>query len=108
MHNFLNPGHLSPDQGWAFKQLPKRIGSPLEAGCDDFIPGWGVYFEDGWNYKKICLLIMLATLINSLVFGIDWCIFKLDVQAAFGITSYWIAAALMGLGFLALRSTDKL
>lgn len=108
MHHFLNPDHLLPAQKWIFKQLPKRMDSPLKAGCDEFIPGWGIYFEDGWNYKKIYLLIMLATLISSLIFGICWSIFKLDVQAAFGITSCWISAAAMGLGFLALRSTNKL
>jgi hypothetical protein len=108
MHYFLNPDHLSPDQVRVYRQLPKRMHGPLKPGCDNFLPGWGVYFEDGWNFKTIYLLITLATLISSLIFGICWSILKLDVQAAFGITSYWIAAVALGLGFLALRSTDKL
>lgn len=108
MHYFLNPDHLSPDQAWAYKQLPKRMNGALRPGPDSFMPGWGIYFEDGWSFKTIYLLTSLGTIISSLIFGICWSIFKLDVQAAFGITAYWVAAASVGLGFLALRSTDKL
>lgn len=108
MHYFLNPSHLSPDQAWAYTQLPKRMDDTLQPGLNSFLPGWGIYFEDGWNLKAIYFLVSLATIISSLIFGICRSIFKLDVQGAFGITSYWVATVVMGLGFVALRSTDKL
>ena len=84
------------------------MNEPLHAEVNDFLPGWGIYFEDGWNFKTIYLLVSMATIIGSLIFGICWSVWKMDVAAAFGITSYWVAIVAMCLGFLALRSTDKL
>lgn len=108
MHYFLHPEDLSPDQAWAFTQLPKRMNDALQPGTNSFLPGWGIYFEEGWHFKTIYLLVSLATVIGSLIFGVCWSVFKLDVQAAFGITSYWVAVVGMGIGFLALRSTNKI
>ena len=108
MHYFLNPDHLSPEQAWTFAQVPKRMRTGLQPGTDAFVPGWGIYFEDGWHFKTIYLLVSLATFISSLIFGVCWSVFKLDVQAAFGITSYWVTIVAMGMGFLALRSTHML
>ncbi|KAK3319087.1 hypothetical protein B0H66DRAFT_623462 [Apodospora peruviana] len=108
MHYFLHPEDLSPDQAWAFTQLPKRMDSTLQPGTESFVPGWGIYFEDGWHFKTIYLLVSLATVVGSLIFGVCWGVLKLDVQGAFGITGYWVAVVGMGLGFLTLRSTDKL
>jgi hypothetical protein len=108
MHYFLNPDHLSGNQNWVYKQLPKRMNDTLQSGPSNFLPGWGIYFEDGWNLKALYLLVSIATIIGSLIFGTCWSILRLDVQGAFGLTSYWVASVALGLGFLALRSTDKL
>jgi hypothetical protein len=108
MHYFLNPDHLSSAQAWTFTQVPKRMHTGLQPGTDAFVPGWGIYFEDGWHFKTIYLLVSLATFISSLIFGVCWSVFKLDVQAAFGITSYWVTVVAMSMGFLALRSTHML
>ncbi|KAJ9137710.1 hypothetical protein NKR23_g8969 [Pleurostoma richardsiae] len=108
MHYFLNPDHVSPDQTWVYQQLPKRMNGPLLPEHDAFLPGWGIYFEDDWNWMTIYFLILLAIIVGSLILGVCWSMVKLDVQDVFGFIYYWVVVVTMGLGFLALRSIDKL
>jgi hypothetical protein len=102
MHLYSSPGCIDPSQLWVYNQFPKRTRGRLTARPEAPAEGWGVHFREGWNWPKIWAVV-LTFFGASLIFGVLYAVLKRDAQSAFGIASYWIAAATILLGYLTTR-----
>ncbi|KAM7218610.1 hypothetical protein V8F06_005929, partial [Rhypophila decipiens] len=105
-HHFNHPECVRPTQRFIYNQLPKRACGQLSASNDQIEFGWGVYFEEGWHWKSIYLVIVLLLASGSLVFGVTWSLTKGDVQGGFAISSVWMTIGSLLLGYIAVRSVS--
>jgi hypothetical protein len=101
-HYFLSPQCVEVSQGTIIAQLPKRI-CHLRASNNHEEIGWGIYFEEGWNWRTIYVLVVVLTLF-SLVFGIVWSITKGDIQGAFTISSFCVTLGSLLLGYIVVKT----
>ncbi|KAH7076750.1 hypothetical protein BKA63DRAFT_602499 [Paraphoma chrysanthemicola] len=92
MHWLKSPECVHEDETLVFDQLPKRICGKLEGKVRHPADGWGLHFEEGQDYGILAGMLLIA-LMASLLFAIFWSYFKDDVQGAFGVASYIVAAA---------------
>lgn len=70
MHIFASPECISPQQTWIYDQFPKRTCGQLMGRPDEPTFGWGVHFQEGWNWDKIWLVVFVLFVFGSLLFGI--------------------------------------
>jgi hypothetical protein len=104
MHLFFAPECIDPSQVWVFNQMPKRTSSRLIAQPDAPAEGWGLYFQEGWNWAKITTFVLTLFVGGSLIFGLLYAVLKKDLQTAFTIATYWFTAAGVLLGYVAAKS----
>ncbi|KAF2175152.1 hypothetical protein K469DRAFT_680377 [Zopfia rhizophila CBS 207.26] len=104
MHLFSSPGCINSSQVWVYNQFPKRMCGRLMGQPDEPAEGWGVHFQEGWDWPKIWAVILILFLGGSTLFGVLYAALNKDVQSAFGIASYWITTATILLGYLATRN----
>ncbi|KAF1954400.1 hypothetical protein CC80DRAFT_126083 [Byssothecium circinans] len=103
-HLYSSPDCINPSQVWVYNQVPKRTRSMLIARPEAAAEGWGVHFEEGWHWPRIWAVITTFFVGGSLLFGVRYAVLSKDAQSAFGIASYWIAAATILVGSLATRN----
>jgi hypothetical protein len=103
VHLFKNTSCITQDESDVFDQLPKRREALRIRGHE---PGWGLYFEQGWDYGKIQSLYTLFVLVGSIVFAIAWAVLKRDVQTAFTIVACWVAAGASLLMFTMMSNSS--
>jgi hypothetical protein len=65
----------------------------------------GLYFEQGWDNGKIRVLYTLY-LVESVMFAIAWAVLGHDVQTAFTVVAYWVAAGASLLIFTAMPNSS--
>ncbi|KAF6830247.1 hypothetical protein CMUS01_07828 [Colletotrichum musicola] len=70
LHYFEHPEHLRPGQKLLIRYVPLKMGARLAAGEDEMKAGWGLYFEEGWHLKTICVVLSVLMVVTSMVFGI--------------------------------------
>lgn len=104
MHLYSSPECIDASQVWVYNQIPKRTRGVLVPRADAPAEGWGLHFEQGWHWPKIWTIIAILFLGGSLLFGVLYATLKKDAQSAFGIASYWIAAATILVGYLATKN----
>jgi len=103
MHYFAHPECLKDKkQAWILAQFPKKLRGELVERSDGPVPGWGIHFEEGWNWYRI-KVILFAYVAGSLVFGVSWTVRRDDMQGAFGVAGYLASTATVFLGYIALR-----
>jgi len=89
MHLFHNP-ECADDEALCLSKFPKKLKEKLK--CNGGInPGWGLQFVEGWNVRKIVLLVVVCFGFGSLLVGVLWAVFKHSVQDAFSIAAYMLA-----------------
>jgi len=69
------------------------------------VEGWGIYYQEGWDGDIIKLVIFMMFLIGSLLFGVLWSCFKMDVQGAFGVSAYVITAGAIFIQLVAMKAS---
>lgn len=104
MHYYSNPSCLSPFQDQILKQFPKRISGKLIGRVHEPIEERGVYYQEGWNWRLIGLVILICFLVGSLVFGVSWWVAKEDIQGGFGAASWWVSVDALVLAFIAVQT----
>ncbi|KAH7125294.1 hypothetical protein B0J11DRAFT_301482 [Dendryphion nanum] len=104
MHLYSSPSCVNPLQVAVYNQIPKRTCGQLMVRPENVSEGWGLHFREGWHLVKIWALICSLFVGGSLIFGVLYSVLKKDVQSAFGIASYLVTTATVGLGYLAIRS----
>lgn len=100
MDCFTDPNSIHLDAALIWKQLPKRTCGELAPQPFELLEGWGIYFEEGWNWFKIWCILATSFFPPSLLFGLLWAILKKDVQGAFGVASWWMTGATILVGIV--------
>ncbi|KAK2768441.1 hypothetical protein FQN54_000296 [Arachnomyces sp. PD_36] len=77
-HYLKNPSHVKERHVWILNQLPKKLKGELEEKLDDDVTGWGIHVEEGPNWGKVWLALMVVFISGSALFGILWSVFKQD------------------------------
>lgn len=95
MHLFKHPEDYE-GESLTYERAPKRR-ERLDAGM-----GWGINLVEGFQAQRVWTVIMLGFGVGSAVFAILWTIKQGDVQGAFGVAS-WIVT-LAGLGVAGLQA----
>jgi hypothetical protein len=99
----MDPDHIGDAQTLVFDQLPKLVCGELRTKANQKIEGWGIYFEDGWDFSKLTSILLIVLLVGSLLFGVLWSVLEHDLQGAFGISAYMVTAAGVVVAWLATR-----
>lgn len=104
-HYFKNPQCVNDKQTSIFSQLPKRVQGNLRAWPSQDVTGWGLYVQEGWQFQKLYLIIVILAVSSGTVFGVVWSIVKADIQSAFAISGYWVTICCLVLGYLGVYAT---
>lgn len=105
-HLFNEPSCINENDTWILDQLPKRTCGELHGSAGKPADGWGIYFEESWDRDVITLVVFSLFLISSLIFGVLWSHFKMDIQGAFGVSAYMMTACAAIISFVATK-VDK-
>ncbi|KAF2659335.1 hypothetical protein K491DRAFT_675787 [Lophiostoma macrostomum CBS 122681] len=92
LHLFSSPACINENDTWILDQLPKRTRGELLARAGVPAEGWGMYYSEGWDGDKIVVLVFLIFLLSSILFGVLWSRYKMDLQGAFGVSAYIVSA----------------
>jgi hypothetical protein len=92
MHMLTSPDCIDATETCVFKQLPKRTKGELKGKIGQPAEGWGISFQEGWDFDLLVGIVLVVFLLASLLFAVLWSHFKLDVQGAFGVSSYMVTA----------------
>jgi hypothetical protein len=106
MHLLNSPCELDKNETEILNLLPKRICGELQGRAGQAVEGWGIYYKEGWDRDMIVSIVFLMFLLVSLLFGVLWSIYKMDMQGAFGVSAYMGTAASILLAIIAMR-VDK-
>jgi hypothetical protein len=94
LHCFHNPDHAG-DEPFCLDRFPKKLKDKLKLTKD---VGWGLQFVEGWNVKKLWIVVFVFFGLGSLLIGIFWAYFKHSIQDAFSIAAYMVAFATVSVG----------
>ncbi|KAI1450608.1 hypothetical protein F5Y02DRAFT_426745 [Annulohypoxylon stygium] len=104
-HFFKIPHELTDEWNKLYtNQLPKRTDR-IDPEKLASVAVWGIYFEEGWHWRTIYLLVSLS-LLGPLVFGIVWTKVKGDMGDAFTTAGYLATFGASSIAFLAFRSME--
>ncbi|KAF3035625.1 hypothetical protein E8E11_004888 [Didymella keratinophila] len=106
MHMLSSPQCINENETWVLEQLPKRIAGELQERPGQPIEGWGVYYQEAIDFDIIITVVFIVFLMASLLFGILWTRFEMDIQGAFGVSSYMITAIGILLAMIASRAKN--
>ena len=96
MHIFSHP-ECAEEEPLCLSRFLKKLKERLR--CKRGIkPGWGLQFVEGWDAKKLWLIVFLLFGCGSLLIGVLWDVFDHSVQDAFAIAAYMIAFATATVG----------
>ena len=102
-HLFNDPSCVNENDTWILDQLPRRICGELHGRAGQPAEGWGIYYQEGLDWRLITLIMVVIFFLISL-FGILWAYCKQDIQGAFGVSSYIFAACGIFLSLVAVNS----
>ncbi|KAH6094468.1 hypothetical protein HBI65_125610 [Parastagonospora nodorum] len=104
MHMLTSPQCITPKETFVLEQLPKRTKGELIGTIGRPAEGWGIHFQEGWDFDLLIGLVLAVFLLASLLFAVLWSHFKLDVQGAFGVSSYMVTASGIFVAWFANRA----
>lgn len=93
MHMLISPDCIHPDETFVLNQIPKRICGELQGKAGEPAEGWGLHYQEGLDFDMLIAFISLIFTVGSFLFGVLWSYFKLDIQGAFGVSSYMVTAS---------------
>ena len=104
MHWLTSPECVEPNVTHVLDQVPKRTTGELKGTVGQPAEGWGLHFQEGWDFDLLIGMILVVFLLASLLFGVLWSYFKMGVQGAFGISSYMVTATGIFVAWFANRA----
>ncbi|KAH3996980.1 hypothetical protein HBI13_120060 [Parastagonospora nodorum] len=104
MHMLTSPQCINPKETFVLEQLPKRTRGELIGTIGRPAEGWGIHFQEGWDFDLLIGIVLAVFLLASLLFAVLWSHFKLDVQGAFGVSSYMVTASGIFVAWFANRA----
>jgi hypothetical protein len=69
--------------------------------------GWGLHYEDNWNFGLIIFAIVGMTVLASLLFGTFWTLKEADIQGAWGVSLYLVTTCALVVGLLSMTNRAK-
>ncbi|KAK0100192.1 hypothetical protein ONS95_008530 [Cadophora gregata] len=63
-------------------------------------PGWGLEFIEGWDMKKIWIIVFVLFCLGSLLVAAMLTIFGKSLQDAFAVAAYMVTMATVTIGFV--------
>ncbi|KAL8804222.1 MAG: hypothetical protein Q9182_002676 [Xanthomendoza sp. 2 TL-2023] len=97
-HLFHHP-HEANEMAITYRRSPKKRKAKLEVCPQSGTNvGWGIHLVEGWAITKIWILALAVFLASSLIFAIAWALLEHDLQGAFGVSTYFVAVATLGIG----------
>lgn len=106
MHMLSSPECINDQVTWVLEQLPKRTAGKLQERAKQPVEGWGIYYQEGIDWDMVIGAVFLLFLLGSLLFAILWTTLKMDIQGAFGVSSYMVTASGIFLAWLASRAKN--
>ncbi|KAF2994954.1 hypothetical protein E8E13_002610 [Curvularia kusanoi] len=106
MHMLYSPQCIDDKETWVFDQVPKRTVGELQADAGQPAEGWGIYYEEGFDFDTIIGVVLLVFFLASLLFAILWTRLEMDIQGAFGVSSYMATASGILLAWMASRARN--
>lgn len=92
MHLYEHPDHAD-DVPFCLERIPKKIREQLKLSPHQApgLPGWRVYFGEGFNWPKFWVFgsVILSL---SVLFGVCWSTLRQDIQGGFGVTACMMVA----------------
>jgi hypothetical protein len=104
MHWLTDPQCVGEGETFILQQLPKRTKGELKGEIGKPVEGWGLHFEEGWDFDVLIGIVLAIFLVGILLFAVLWSHFKLDVQGAFGVSSYIVTASGIFVAWFANRA----
>ncbi|KAF2855319.1 hypothetical protein T440DRAFT_209539 [Plenodomus tracheiphilus IPT5] len=87
MHRFNSPEACYNDD-ICLKQIPKRVNErPTPGIAPDLHTGWGLHFEEGLDFERICF-VLLGAFVSSGLFGLIWAVCKGSLQDGFTVAGF--------------------
>jgi hypothetical protein len=81
-------------------ELVTYLRAPKRRERLEFGMGWGINLVEGFLAQKVWAVIIACFGIGSVVFAVVWTVTRRDVQGAFGVASWVVALAGLGMGGL--------
>jgi hypothetical protein len=93
MHMLSSPECIDEEDDSSFKQLPKKLQGELKGKSGHPADGRGIQCQEGFDFDVLIGLVLIVFLVGSLLFAVLWSHFELDVQGAFGVSSYMVTSS---------------
>jgi hypothetical protein len=106
MHMLSSPQCINEQETWVCDQLPKRTVGELQARAGQLAEGWGIYYQEGMDFDMIIGVVFVVFILASLLFAILWTRLEMDIQGAFGVSSYMVTASGIFLAWMASRAKN--
>jgi hypothetical protein len=106
MHMLSSPQCINEQETWVLGQLPKRTVGKLQACAGQPAEGWGIYYQEGIDFDMIIGVVFAIFILASLLFAILWTRLEMDIQGAFGVSSYMVTASGILLAWMASRAKN--
>lgn len=107
LHLFRSPDCLDAEQTSILCYMPLKRNTQLIGEASKPVTGWGVYFEEDWHWKTICVVVTVLMIIVSIALGLIWWLGKSDFSGGWGVASFCVTSATLVvtvLGFMAHKS----
>jgi hypothetical protein len=104
LHMLKSPGCVSEKGTSILNMIPRRICGKLDEGLTEPAVGWGMYYQEGLDRTMIVNVLFGLFLLSSLLFGVLWSVLKMDIQGAFGVSSYIMTASGIIIAWVATRA----
>jgi hypothetical protein len=106
MHMLSSPQCINEQETWVLDQLPKRTIGELQACAGQPVEGWGVYYQEGIDFDMIIGVVLVDFILASLLFAVLWTRLEMDIQGAFGVSSYMVTASGIFLAWMTSRAKN--
>jgi hypothetical protein len=91
MHIFQHPD-CAEEEPLCLSKFPKKLKDRLRC-LRGVRPGWGLQFIEGWDSKKIWIILFVFFGLGSLAMGVLWAVFEHSIQDVFSMAAYMVAFA---------------
>lgn len=106
LHMLKSRSCINQDSKSIFNILPRRICGQLNGGDLKPAVGWGIYYEEGLNADVVINIALAILVLGSLLFGILWSVLEMDIQGAFGVSSYMVTASGIVIAWVASQAKN--
>ena len=100
MHLFHHP-ECAGESSICVSRFPKKLKEKLRCcPIKGVNPGWGLQFVEGWDERKIWIIVFIIFVLGSLLVAIMLLILGRSLQDAFSVAAYMATTATVTIGFV--------